>query len=109
MMYEIYEEWFEHKITRRKWAEIVNVMPGMAEFRSIMFSRLVPNLRCIGLLSDRMIPYYQEAGLAKYMGGLNALEINGTSFIDGLDAEDVLNDHDHDHDHDDDHEWAHAF
>lgn len=85
MMYEIYEEWFEHKISRRQWRELVLEMPGLHEFRRVMFSRLVPNLKTIGLLSDRMLPHYDAAGLLKYMDGVDATHMTGDSFIDALD------------------------
>lgn len=74
MMHEIHQEWFEHKISRRQWREIVTQMPGLREFRSVMFSRLVPNLLEIGLLPERLMPHYEEAGLLQYMHGLNATQ-----------------------------------
>ncbi len=74
MMHEIYDEWFSHKFSRRKWRQVVTEMPGLQQFRSVMFSRLVPNLREIGLLSERMMPYYEEAGLLKYMNGKHAMQ-----------------------------------
>ena len=74
MMYEIYEEWFEHKISRRQWRQIVTQMPGLQEFRSTMFSRLVPNLKTIGLLPERLMPHYDEAGLLQYMNGRDATQ-----------------------------------
>lgn len=90
MMYEIYEEWFEHKISRRQWREIVTEMPGLREFRSVMFSRLVPNLREIGLLSERMMPYYEEAGLLRYMHGADATQFeHEEDLVAHFDAEEV--------------------
>ena len=38
------------------------------------FRRLLPNLKAIGLLSERMHAAYEEAGLAKYFYGRAALE-----------------------------------
>ncbi|MBC7170874.1 MAG: ferritin-like domain-containing protein [Polyangiaceae bacterium] len=86
LMWEIYEESFEHKLTREQWKEIVTTSPGLEEFRHVMFSRLVPNLREIGLLSDRIKPHYDEAGLSKYFGGAAADEITGDQMIAQLDA-----------------------
>ncbi|MEZ4461024.1 MAG: ferritin-like domain-containing protein [bacterium] len=85
MMYEVYEEWFEHKLSRRQWRELVLDMPGLHEFRQVMFSRLVPNLKTIGLLSDRMLPHYDAAGLLKYMHGADALSMSGDTFLQDLD------------------------
>jgi len=95
MMYEIYEEWFEHKLSRRQWREIVLEMPGLHEFRQVMFSRLVPNLRAIGLLPDRMLPHYEKAGLLRYMNGADATELSGEQYVDELDLERELEMHVH--------------
>lgn len=86
MAFEVYEEWFAHKLTRAQWKEVVNTSPGMAEFRRVMFERLVPNLREIGLLSPRVLPRYERAGLAKYFGGLAADKLSGESMLAALDA-----------------------
>lgn len=69
LSYEVYEEWFEGRLPRAKWREFVQRTPGMAQFRVVMFSRLVPNLREIGLLTERVMPRYEEAGLMQYFGG----------------------------------------
>jgi hypothetical protein len=87
MAYEVYEEWFEGKISREAWREIVNSAPGMEFFRSVMFSRLVPNLREIGLLSDRIMPHYERVGLMKYFQGPSAMELSGERMIAELDAQ----------------------
>ncbi len=85
MFWEVYEEWFAHKLTRKQWRECVNAMPGMREFRQVMFSRLIPNLRQIGLLSERMLEHYDDAGLLKYADGASALEMTEQQFLDALD------------------------
>jgi hypothetical protein len=72
MAYEIYEEWFEGRLSRAEWREFVTGAPGMDQFRTVMFSRLVPNLREIGLLTPRVMQRYDEVGLMKYFGGLAA-------------------------------------
>lgn len=87
MMYEVYEEWFEHKMSRRQWRELVLDMPGLHEFRQVMFSRLVPNLRTIGLLTDRMLPHYDAAGLLQYMNGADATDLSGDQYLCELDAD----------------------
>jgi hypothetical protein len=60
-------------------------MPGMNEFRTTMFTRLVPNLREIGLLSDRIMPRYEQVGLMKYFGGAAADQLSGQKMIADLD------------------------
>jgi hypothetical protein len=86
MAYEVYEEWFEHKLPRAAWREFVYAAPGMEEFRQVMFSRLVPNLREIGLLSPRIQRRYDEVGLMKYFNGRSADQLSGDQMISELDA-----------------------
>jgi hypothetical protein len=76
MAYEVYDEWFAHKLSRAEWRELVTAAPMMEEFRRTMFSRMVPNLRDIGLLSDRIKPAYERVGLMKYFGGKSATELD---------------------------------
>jgi hypothetical protein len=84
--YEVYEEWFEHKMSRAEWRALVSTAPGMEEFRHVMFRRLIPNLREIGLLSERIRPAYQRVGLLRYFGEKAANEITGDDMIRDLDA-----------------------
>jgi hypothetical protein len=85
LAYEVYEEWFEGRMSRENWRSLMIDSPGMQEFRSTMFTRLVPNLREIGLLTDRIIPRYEEVGLMKYFGGAAADQLTGKGMIAELD------------------------
>ena len=87
LAYEVYEEWFETRLSRENWRALMIESPGMMEFRSTMFARLVPNLREIGLLTDRVIPRYEEVGLMKYFGGDAADRITGKGMIAELDRQ----------------------
>ena len=87
MAYEVYEEWFEHKMSRAQWRRFILASPGMEMFRTVMFSRLVPNLREIGLLSDRIRPRYEQVGLLRYLNGASADRLTGKDMLDELDAE----------------------
>jgi hypothetical protein len=84
--YEVYEEWFEGQMTRAQWRDVVYKSKGMREFRTVMFSRLVPNLREIGLLSPRIIPRYEEVGLMQYFGGLAADKLTAEALVSDLSA-----------------------
>lgn len=84
LAYEIYEEHFEGLMTRKQWRECVYASPGMDRFRHVMFSRMVPNLREIGLLSDRIRPHYARVGLDAYFGGLAADRLTGEQLIADL-------------------------
>lgn len=83
MAFEVYDEWFAHRLTRAQWRDFVTCSRGMAEFRHVMFRRLIPNLRAIGLMSPRILPHYERAGLMRYYEGRAA---------DQLTAEQVLAD-----------------
>lgn len=85
MAHEVYEEWFEGGMTRREWEELVNTSPGMRVFRQVMFSRLIPNLRAIGLLSDRVKQHYQDAGLYHFASGADATMLSGDQLLAQLD------------------------
>jgi len=116
MAHEVYEEWFEGIMTRSEWNHFISASPGMAEFRHVMFNRLIPNLKYIGLLSPRMQQHYEDAGLMHFATGLNATELTGDSMIqdldhgtshvsmDDIDALKDVAEHGHEHDdHDHDH------
>jgi len=87
MAYEVFEEHFEGVLTRAQWREFVLGAPGLQEFRKTMFSRLVPNLREIGLMSPRIIQQYERVGLMQYFGGLAADKLSGDQLIRELDEQ----------------------
>jgi len=82
--YEVFEEWFEHKMSRAEWREVVYRAKGMEAFRQVMFSRLVPNLRDIGLLSARIQPHYDRVGLMRYWDGPSARHLTGEQLLTSL-------------------------
>jgi hypothetical protein len=90
LAYEVYEEHFEGVLTRAQWRDIVTTSPGMERFRRLMFGRLVPNLRAIGLLSDRIRPHYARVGLDRYFGGMAADQLTGDQMLRELDAPERL-------------------
>jgi hypothetical protein len=85
MVYEVYEEWFEGLMTRDHWRRFISEAPGMKMFRQVMFSRLVPNLREIGLLTPRIMPYYEKVGLLRYFDGAAADKLTGEQMLHDLD------------------------
>jgi hypothetical protein len=82
MAYELYEEYFEGRLSRADWRTFVSGSPGMEQFRTVMFSRLVPNLREIGLLTPRVMQRYEQVGLMKYFGGLAADKLSAEQLLD---------------------------
>jgi hypothetical protein len=83
--HEVYEEWFAGRLSKKAWTHIMEHSKGFADFRHVMFHRLVPNLRDIGLMSDRIIPDYQRVGLMQYYDGRSATELDGATMITELD------------------------
>jgi len=79
------EVWEEHfagsRVTWKHWTRFITEAPGMEMFRTRMFSRMVPNLREIGLMSPRIQAHYDKVGLMRYFDGASA---------DTLTAEDIL-------------------
>ena len=84
LAYEIYEEHFEGLMSREQWRQAITASPGMMRFRHNMFTRMVPNLREIGLLTDRIRPAYARVGLDQYFGGLAADQLTGDQLIAGF-------------------------
>lgn len=87
LAYEVYDEWFaEGKLSRAQWRNVVTTSKGLEEFRYVMFRRLVPNLREIGLMSKRIIPHYERVGLMKYFHEKAADELTSDEMLAELDA-----------------------
>jgi len=87
MVYEVYEEWFEGIMSREHWRRFITASPGMQMFRRVMFSRLVPNLRAIGLMSERILPHYEKAGLLQYFDGASADHLTAEQLLRDLDGQ----------------------
>jgi hypothetical protein len=87
LAYEVYDEWFAGtSVSRRQWRRFVSDSPGMQAFRHVMFHRLLPNLREIGLLGARVRPRYAAAGLDRYFEGPAADRITDEQLVGELDA-----------------------
>jgi len=86
LAFEVYDEWFSHKLNRTQWKSFVSRAPGMDDFRQVMFSRLVPNLREIGLISPSILPHYEKVGLLKYFDGRSADKLTSGDLLADLQA-----------------------
>jgi hypothetical protein len=84
MAYEVYEEWFEGRLPRAAWREMIESSPAMREFRQVMISRLMPNLREIGLMSSKVTADYDRVGLLKYASGASASQLTGEAMVAAL-------------------------
>ena len=63
LAHEFYEEHWAHAMSRRAWDRFVLGTAYMRRFRTNVFRRIIPNLKRIGLLSDRVRPAYAAIGL----------------------------------------------
>jgi hypothetical protein len=81
--HELYEESYAHSMGRKTWDKMVAESEMMATFRRTMFKRIVPNLKAIGLLSDRIRPRYAEAGLLEFESGRPAPELTAADLMEG--------------------------
>jgi hypothetical protein len=83
--HEFYDEYYGHAMSRGQWDQLVLKSDMMAMFRRTMFKRVIPNLKRIGLLSDRIRPRYAELGLLEYEKGRAAPELTARDLIDDRD------------------------
>ncbi len=66
---------------RREWDELVLQSTLMQEFHRMMFGRIIPNLKRIGLLSPRVRPRYAQLGLLEYETGKAAPELKAEDLL----------------------------
>ncbi len=81
LAHEFYEEHWAHEMSRSAWNRLVLSSEMMAMFRRTMFKRIIPNLKRIGLLPDRVRPRYAELGLLDYEDGPAAPELTADDLI----------------------------
>jgi hypothetical protein len=66
LLQEFYDEYYAHAMKRADWDRHMLGSAVMRQFRESMFRRIVPNLKRIRLLPDRLRPHYEEIGLLAY-------------------------------------------
>jgi hypothetical protein len=66
LAHEFYDEYYGHLMPRREWNQRMLSCNIMRLFRKTMFRRIVPNLKRIHLLSDRIRPHYAAIGLLEW-------------------------------------------
>ncbi|MCB1189944.1 MAG: ferritin-like domain-containing protein [Leptospiraceae bacterium] len=66
MFLEFHQEFFAHAFSTESWKRMILQSEVMKEFRRSLFTRLIPNLKAIGLLSNRMRTKYEQLGVLKY-------------------------------------------
>jgi len=81
LAHEYYEEYWAHAMSRREWNRLVLDSKLMNLFRRTMFRTIIPNIKRIGLLSDRVRPRYAELGLLEYEAERPATEMGLTDWL----------------------------
>jgi hypothetical protein len=76
LLHEFYDEYYAHQMSRTEWDKVVIKSDLMGFFRRTMFKRIIPNLKRIGLLSDRVRPRYDKIGLLNYEHEKAATELH---------------------------------
>jgi hypothetical protein len=80
--WELYEEYYAHAMSRAEWRKLVETSEMMSLFRRTMFKRIIPNLRRIGLLSNRVRSRYAELDLLAYEDGKAAPELSAGELLE---------------------------
>lgn len=83
LAHEFYDEHWAHRMSRRQWDALVLKSPFMRLFQRSMYRRIIPNLKRIGLLSDRIRPYYAKLGLLEYEQSPAAPELTAQDMLSG--------------------------
>lgn len=81
LVHEYYEEYWAHAMSRREWNRLVLDSKLMGLFRRTMFRTIIPNVKRIGLLSDRVRPRYAELGILQYESERPATEMSALDWL----------------------------
>lgn len=81
LAHEVYDEYYGHLMRRSTWDKALLESAFMESFRTNMFRRIVPNLKRIGLLTDRIRPYYAQLGLLVWEHGKAAPEVSADELL----------------------------
>ena len=82
LAHEFYEEYYAQSLTRKEWDAFILNSKFMKLFRSTMFRRIVPNLKRIGLMSERIRPHYQAIGLLDWEHEKAAPDLTAQELVD---------------------------
>jgi hypothetical protein len=80
--HEFYDEYYGGHMTRAQWDAMVLESDLMAAFRDTMLKRIIPNLRRIGLLSDRVQARYESIDALRYAGGKDATQLTRQELLE---------------------------
>ncbi len=81
LAHEFYDEFYGHLLSRKDWNSLILESGFMETFRNSLFRRLIPNLKRIGLLPERMRRHYEALGLMRYEFEKAATELTGSDLL----------------------------
>ncbi len=81
LAHEVYDEYYGHMMSRAEWDRRVMESKMMHSFRRTMFMRIIPNLKRIGLLTDRIRPHYARLGLLDFEHGKAAPDLTAEDLL----------------------------
>lgn len=81
LAHEFYDEYYGHLLKRAEWDRLILSSDFMDTFRTTMFRRVVPNLKRIGLLSERIRPHYAQLGLLRFEHDPAAPELDAEALL----------------------------
>jgi len=81
LAHEFYDEYWAHAMSRKEWDKLVSGSRLMDLFRRTMFRRIIPNIKRIGLLSDRIRPRYAKLGLLEFEHEKPATDLSVSQLI----------------------------
>ena len=81
LAHEFYEEHYGHTMSYKQWDQMMQESKLMQRFRRTMFRRIVPNLKRIGLLTDRMKAHYAKLGLLVYENDRAAPDLTANDLL----------------------------
>jgi hypothetical protein len=82
LMHELYDEYYAHAVARAEWDRLLYGSRLMSFFRETLFRRTIPNLKRIGLLTDRVRGRYAELGLLAFEHERAAPELSASDLLD---------------------------
>lgn len=81
LAHEIYDEYWAHAMSRKAWDKMVLSSGLMTLFRRTMFKRIIPNIKRIGLLTDRVRPRYAELGILQFEDERDATRLSHADML----------------------------
>jgi len=70
-------------MSRAAWDGHLLASPVMRQFRQTRFTRIVPNLKRIRLIPERLRPHYEDLGLLAYEDLPAAPELTSADLLQG--------------------------